>query len=177
MKLASMILLAALPGLLLADEPSTRVSGPPKPSASDATVAAAEARQKQTPEPKSTPPSADTAVQLRTNLHAMRVAIEQDEAAEQMSMRANGPMMASTQDSGSIATLRNQLSDVMAHLDSRCIGVNAHNDGGNLILICGDNNGANGQSQISQTDVARPTALPAAAASTAAGAASPGASP
>jgi hypothetical protein len=84
--------------------------------------------------------AAPSGVQLQLNLHALRVAAEQDELAADLATRtATSPVAAPVADPGSIPAMRAQMNASMSQLASKCIGVNAVNKGGNQILICGDN--------------------------------------
>ena len=119
---------AALPALA-ADPPSA-----PAPAATVSSAAAT---------------AAPSGMQLQLNLHALRVAAEQDELAADLATRtATSPVAAPVADPGSIPAMRDQMNTSMAQLGSKCIGVNAVNKGGNQILICGDNvNSTQAQSQ------------------------------
>jgi hypothetical protein len=88
-------------------------------------------------------------VQLQLNLHALRVAAEQDELAADLATRtASSPLAAPITDPGSITAMRAQMNTSMSQLSNKCIGVNAVNKGGNQVLICGDNvNSTQAQSQ------------------------------
>ena len=135
MKIALSILacLAALPALA-ADPPA---AAPPAATATSAPASAPTA-------------AAPSAVQLQLNLHALRVAAEQDELAADLATRtASSPLAAPITDPGSITAMRAQMNTSMSQLSNKCIGVNAVNKGGgNQILICGDNvNSTQAQSQ------------------------------
>jgi hypothetical protein len=118
-----------------------------------------------TPAP-ATAPAAPSGLQLQLNLHALRVAAEQDELAADVATRtATSPAAAPITDPGSITAMRAQMSTAMSQLASKCIGVNAVNKGGNQILICGDNvNSTQAQAQngtaplISAAPASQPTA-------------------
>ncbi len=82
---------------------------------------------------------ATSAVQLQLNLHALRVAAEQDALAADLATRtATSPTAAPITDPGSITAMRAQMNTSMSQLSSKCIGVNVVNKGGNQVLICGD---------------------------------------
>ena len=134
MKIALSILacVAALPALA-ADPPA---ASPPAPTATSAPVNAPTA-------------AAPATVQLQLNLHALRVAAEQDELAADLATRtASSPLAAPITDPGSITAMRAQMNTSMSQLSNKCIGVNAVNKGGNQVLICGDNvNSTQAQSQ------------------------------
>ena len=88
-------------------------------------------------------------MQLQLNLHALRVAAEQDELAADLATRtASSPLAAPITDPGSITAMRTQMNTSMSQLSNKCIGVSAVNKGGNQVLICGDNvNSTQAQSQ------------------------------
>jgi hypothetical protein len=116
--------------------------------------------------------TAPSPVQLQLNLHALRVAAEQDELAADLATRtATSPVAAPVTDPGSITAMRAQMNTSMSQLSNKCIGVNAVNKGGNQVLICGDSvNSTQAQAQNGATPamsaatpaaVSRPTAAAA----------------
>jgi hypothetical protein len=102
-------------------------------------------------------PAPNPTAALAANIHALRVAIEQQEANELALQRMTPPVISATtaSDPTSTDTLRSQLASSMATLDDRCLGVNARTNGGSLVLICGDNSG-----QVTTTQTRNNTVIP-----------------
>jgi len=80
--------------------------------------------------------------QLRQTLRQMRTLFEQEDAQAEAIARSNTQslQLAST-DLPSIGAMREQLSRQFERLEDRCFGMDAKVNGGNLIVICGDNAG------------------------------------
>jgi hypothetical protein len=102
----------------------------------------------------------ESVLTLRRNLSTLRQAMEQEQAQDETLTRLQPPLVAlATGDPSSLASLRGNLGAALSKLDNRCIGVDAHVNGGNLILICGDNSGSASNANVQTT-----TGLPIAAA-------------
>jgi hypothetical protein len=94
------------------------------------------------------PPSAEATqeaqelAQLQRNVHEMRLIFESDRAQRKAARRGNaGPLIIDTRDAPGIGTMRAELSQSLDRLASRCFGNEIDADGGNVILICGNNAG------------------------------------
>jgi hypothetical protein len=113
-------------GTVLADEP-TKVQAATAAPAPEASAAEAEEEAQQ---------------QLRRTLRQMRTLFEQEDAQAEAIARGNTQslQLAST-DMPSIGAMREQLSRQFERLEDRCFGMDAKVNGGNLIVICGDNAG------------------------------------
>ena len=107
--------------------------------------------------PAAPPPAASRPVSLAANIHALRMAVEQQDANEAAAQRMTPPLAATAAatDPTSTDTLRSQLATSMSSLDNRCLGVNARATNGSVVLICGDNSG-----QISNTQTRTSTVMP-----------------
>ena len=81
--------------------------------------------------------------QLRQTLRQMRTLFEQEDAQAEVIARNNTQslQLAST-DMPGIGAMREQLSRQFERLEDRCFGMDAKVNGGNLIVICGDNAGS-----------------------------------
>jgi len=117
--------------------------------------------------------------QLRRTLRQMRTLFEQEDAQAEAIARGNTQslQLAST-DMPSIGAMREQLTRQFERLEDRCFGMDAKVNGGNLIVICGDNAGraenANiGSGNNSTTIVVPPPSAPPEASSQPAQASAP----
>lgn len=117
--------------------------------------------------------------QLRRTLRQMRTLFEQEDAHAEAIARGNTQslQLAST-DMPSIGAMREQLTRQFERLEDRCFGMDAKVNGGNLIVICGDNAGraenANiGSGNNSTTIVVPPPSAPPEASSQPAQASAP----
>jgi hypothetical protein len=80
--------------------------------------------------------------QLQRNVHEMRLIVESERAQRKATRRGNaGPLIIDTRDAPGIGTMRAELSQSLERLASRCFGNEIDADGGNVILICGNNAG------------------------------------
>jgi hypothetical protein len=96
------------------------------------------------PAPEADAPSAEDEAQqqLRQTLRQMRALFEQEDAQAQAMARANTQSVSiASADVPSIGLMREQLSRQLERLEERCFGMDAKVNGGNLIVICGDNAG------------------------------------
>ena len=106
----------------------------PKPQAAAATpvaeVSAAQAEE-------------EAQQQLRRTIRQMRTLFEQEDAQAQAIARGNTQsVQLASMDMPSIGAMREQLSRQFERLEDRCFGMDAKVNGGNLIVICGDNAGS-----------------------------------
>jgi hypothetical protein len=103
--------------------------------------------------------------QLRQTLRQMRALFEQEDANTQAIARANTQSLSiASADVPSIGLMREQLSRQLERLEERCFGMDAKVNGGNLIVICGDNAGNAENANIgggNNTTVIVPPAPPA----------------
>jgi hypothetical protein len=85
---------------------------------------------------------AEAQAQFRRTLRQMRTLFEQEDAQADAIARGNtqGIQLASS-DMPSIGAMRDQLSRQFERLEDRCFGMDAKVNGGNLIVICGNNAG------------------------------------
>lgn len=118
------------------------------------------------PEPSPAEVEEQAQQQLRRTLRQMRTLFEQEDAQADAIARGNTQTMqlAST-DRPTIGTMRDQLTQQFERLEDRCFGMDAKVNGGNLIVICGDNAGraenANIGSGNSSTTIVVPPPPPA----------------
>jgi hypothetical protein len=81
--------------------------------------------------------------QLRRTLRQMRTLFEQEDAQAQAIAHANTQsLQLASMDMPSIGAMREQLTRQFERLEDRCFGMDAKVNGGNLIVICGDNAGS-----------------------------------
>ncbi len=89
---------------------------------------------------------ADDAAELHQNIHDMRILMEQSNAqAEYESRKAViGLYAGGSKNAPGISEMRKTINQSFQHLETRmpCLGAEVNvSDGGQAILICGDNNG------------------------------------
>lgn len=81
--------------------------------------------------------------QLRRTIRQMRTLFEQEDAQAQAMARGNTQsLQLASMDMPTIGAMREQLSRQFERLEDRCFGMDAKVNGGNLIVICGDNAGS-----------------------------------
>ena len=102
------------------------------------------------------PPSADTAVdpdaERRHAVRQMRLIIEQEQAQANAAARASAHgLHIETADSPGIGAMREQLARSLERLEERCFGMQNEVQGGNLIVICGDNSGRAENANVHQS--------------------------
>jgi hypothetical protein len=137
MKLLRFLILLSLASPALAADPT---SGGTPSAGSPTTAQSATSSQ---PQPAGAGRAAPSpAAALAANIHALRIAVEQQDASELAAQRLQTPVSTvAASDPTSTDALRSQLATSMASLDNRCLGVNARATNGSVILICGDNSG------------------------------------
>jgi len=145
------LLLVCLTGPALAADPAPPPATPKATAAAAATDKSAAAA---TPAPQAATARAPS---LAANIHALRIAVEQQDANEAAAQRMTPPVgaVSGASDPTSTETLRSQLATSMSSLDNRCLGVNARANNGSVILICGDNSG-----EIANTQTRSSTLIP-----------------
>jgi hypothetical protein len=85
---------------------------------------------------------AEVQQQLRRTLRQMRTLFEQEDAQAEAIARGNTQsLQIASMDMPGIGAMREQLSRQFERLEDRCFGMDAKVNGGNLIVICGDNAG------------------------------------
>jgi hypothetical protein len=96
--------------------------------------------------------AAQELAQLQRNVHEMRRIFENDRAQRKALRRANsGPLIIDSRDAPGIGTMRAELSQSLDRLASRCFGNEIDADGGNVILICGNNAGTAESSNVTNS--------------------------
>lgn len=85
---------------------------------------------------------------LLQRMYEMRIRMERDKAQKDNEARAGTPRLASQSsghrvDSPTVSALRVQTSNQLARFEQqfRCLDVDVDNNGGNTVVICGDNSG------------------------------------
>ena len=82
-------------------------------------------------------------LQLRRTIRQMRTLFEQEDAQADAIARGNTQsMQLVSSDMPNIGAMREQLSRQFERLEDRCFGMDAKVNGGNLIVICGNNAGS-----------------------------------
>ncbi len=85
---------------------------------------------------------------LLQRMYEMRIRLERDRAQKDNEARAGAPRLVTQTagqhvDSPTVSALRVQTNNELAHFEQqfRCLDVDVDNNGGNTVVICGDNSG------------------------------------
>lgn len=90
--------------------------------------------------------------QLQFNIHEMRRIVDGARSQRQAVTRGNSrPLIIDSRDAPGIGTMRAELSQSLDRLASRCFGNEIDADGGNVILICGNNAGSAESSNVTNS--------------------------
>jgi hypothetical protein len=143
----------------------TAVAGEaPNPEPATQPVANAVAEAPAAAEPSAAAAEEEAQLQLRQTLRQMRTLFEQEDAQTEAMARGYTQSLQASSDMPGLGAMREQLSRQLERLEERCFGMDAKVNGGNLIVICGDNAGtaenANINSGNRSTTVIVPPAPP-----------------
>lgn len=99
--------------------------------------------------------------QLQRNIHDIRVVLDRERAHVEGAARINAmPLVVESSDAPSLGAMREQLARSLERLENRCFGIDMNVKDGNAILICGNNNGAAENANVTsatQTTVVLPS--------------------
>lgn len=88
------------------------------------------------------PNEQQVAAQLQRNIHDIRAVLERERAQNEANKRANvRPLVIESIDSPGIGLMREQIAQSFERLENRCFGIDVEVQGGNALVICGNNNG------------------------------------
>jgi C4-dicarboxylate-specific signal transduction histidine kinase len=92
------------------------------------------------------------AQQLQRNLHDIRAALDREASQLEGVARASAArLVVDPKDSPGIGAMREQLTQSLEHLESRCLGIDVNVKDGNAVLICGNNNGTAESANVTTT--------------------------